>query len=71
VQQTDPAMWQMDDVARETGLSRPMIERLRGAAMFPAPDRTVGRVRNWRPETIRAWVATGNGPTTSTIEDRT
>lgn len=47
----------LNEVAGALGLSRRVIERERAAGRFPRPDRIVGRVPLWSPETIRRWVA--------------
>jgi predicted DNA-binding transcriptional regulator AlpA len=51
----------LDELAAGLGVSRSAIERERRAGRFPKPDRTIGRMPLWRPETIRAWLERG-GP---------
>lgn len=55
------ARWtvRLDEVAAALGVSRSVIERERRAGRFPKPDRTIGRIPLWKPETIRAWVDGG------------
>jgi predicted DNA-binding transcriptional regulator AlpA len=47
----------LNDVAATTGLSRRSVERERASGRFPKPDRVVGRMPLWRPETIEKWIA--------------
>jgi predicted DNA-binding transcriptional regulator AlpA len=49
----------LDEVAAAVGLSRRAIERERSAGRFPRPDRVVGRVPLWSPDTVRRWVEGG------------
>ncbi|QDV34762.1 hypothetical protein ElP_26570 [Tautonia plasticadhaerens] len=51
----------LDEVAAALGLSRRVLERERSARRFPNPDRVVGKMPLWAPETIRRWVAGGDG----------
>jgi predicted DNA-binding transcriptional regulator AlpA len=53
--------WRLNDIVEATGLSRRTIERERSAGRFPRPDKKVGKMPLWRPETIREWVAEGGG----------
>jgi predicted DNA-binding transcriptional regulator AlpA len=49
----------LEDVSRALGVSRRAIERERSAGRFPAPDRHIGRMPVWKPETIRRWLDGG------------
>jgi predicted DNA-binding transcriptional regulator AlpA len=51
--------YRLDQVARSLGVSRSAIERERRAGRFPKPDRVVGRMPLWRPETILEWLGGG------------
>jgi predicted DNA-binding transcriptional regulator AlpA len=53
--------YRMADLVELTGLSRRLLERERSAGRFPKPDRVVGRVPLWRPETITAWLSLESG----------
>jgi predicted DNA-binding transcriptional regulator AlpA len=50
----------LDEVAATVGVSRSAIERERRAGRFPKPDRIVGRMPLWRPESIRDWLERGD-----------
>jgi predicted DNA-binding transcriptional regulator AlpA len=52
----------LDEIAKALGVSRRAIERERSAGRFPPPDRTIGRMPLWRPETVRAWLEGGGRP---------
>jgi predicted DNA-binding transcriptional regulator AlpA len=49
----------LDDVAAALGVSRRTIERERWAGRFPPPDRKIGKMPVWAPETIRDWLERG------------
>jgi len=49
----------LDDVAVAIGVSRRCLERERSAGRFPPPDRRIGRLGLWRPETIDRWLSEG------------
>jgi hypothetical protein len=49
----------LDDLATALSVSRRSIERERSAGRFPLPDRVVGKMPLWSPETIRQWMAGG------------
>jgi predicted DNA-binding transcriptional regulator AlpA len=51
----------LDDLAAALGVSRRAIERERSAGRLPKPDRIIGRMPLWSPETIRRWIE-GSGP---------
>jgi predicted DNA-binding transcriptional regulator AlpA len=51
----------LDELAAALGVSRRAIERERSAGRFPPPDKVVGRMPIWSPDTIRRWVEGGNG----------
>ena len=50
----------LDEVAESIGLSRRTLERERSAGRFPPPDRIVGRMPLWTPETVRRWIEGGD-----------
>jgi predicted DNA-binding transcriptional regulator AlpA len=52
----------LDELAAALGVSRRAIERERSAGRFPRPDRIIGRMPLWSPETIRAWLEKGGRP---------
>lgn len=54
-----PLTWRLSSVAKALGISRRVLERERAAGRFPPPDRVVGRMPLWWPETVRAWLAAG------------
>ncbi len=58
----DRLAWRLEDVARAFGISRRALERERSAGRFPKPDRTIGRMPLWMPDTIREWVGGGDRP---------
>ena len=49
----------LDELAAALGVSRRAIERERSAGRFPRPDRIIGRMPLWSPETIRRWIDGG------------
>ncbi len=49
----------MNEVATSLGISRRTLERERSAGRFPRPDKTIGRMPMWIPETIREWAEGG------------
>ena len=49
----------LNEVATTIGVSRRTIERERSAGRFPKPDRTIGRMPLWSPETIARWLEGG------------
>ena len=49
----------LDELAAALGVSRRAIERERSAGRFPRPDRVVGRMPLWRPETVVGWLEGG------------
>ncbi|WP_169981226.1 helix-turn-helix transcriptional regulator [Tautonia rosea] len=51
--------YRLDELAEALGVSRRTLERLRSAGRFPKPDRVVGRMPLWAPETIRKWIEGG------------
>jgi predicted DNA-binding transcriptional regulator AlpA len=60
----DPALpdrlaLRLEELAAALGVSRRTIERERSAGRFPKPDRTIGKMPVWSPETIRRWVNGG------------
>jgi len=48
--------YRLNDLVALLGVSRRLLERERSAGRLPKPDRTIGRVLLWRPETIREWL---------------
>jgi hypothetical protein len=52
-------LWRLNRVASELDISRRALERERAAGRFPPPDKVVGRMPLWRPETIRRWIEGG------------
>ncbi len=55
-------LWRLNRVAHELDISRRALERERSAGRFPPPDRTIGRMPLWRPESIRRWIEGGGCP---------
>ena len=49
----------LDEIARALGVSRRTLERERSAGRFPLPDKFIGKMPIWCPETIRDWIAQG------------
>ena len=49
----------LDELPDTLGVSRRTIERERSACRFPPPDRVVGKMPLWSPETIRRWIEGG------------
>jgi predicted DNA-binding transcriptional regulator AlpA len=56
---TDRLALRLDDIAAALGVSRRAIERERSAGRLPKPDRKIGRMPIWSPETIRRWIEGG------------
>ena len=55
----DRLAWRLADIALALGISRRALERERSAGRFPRPDRLVGRMPLWKPDTIREWIGGG------------
>lgn len=51
--------FRLDELAEAIGVSRRTIERERSAGRFPKPDRVIGKMPLWTPETIRRWIEGG------------
>jgi predicted DNA-binding transcriptional regulator AlpA len=51
--------YRLDELADALGVSRRTLERERSAGRFPKPDRKVGKMPLWSPETIREWIGRG------------
>ena len=51
----------LDEIAAALGVSRSAVERERRAGRFPRPDRIIGRMPVWRPQTIRDWLGREGG----------
>lgn len=49
--------WTTENVATALGVSASTIRAYVARNQMPAPDRTMGNMRLWRPETIRKWHA--------------
>jgi predicted DNA-binding transcriptional regulator AlpA len=58
---SDRLALRLDEVAQSLGVARRTLDRARAAGRFPRPDVYLGRVPLWTPETIRAWIAGGDG----------
>ncbi|QEH32926.1 hypothetical protein OJF2_14110 [Aquisphaera giovannonii] len=52
----------IDDLATILKACRRIVERYRASGRLPKPDFQLGRCPRWRPETIRAWIASGGVP---------
>jgi predicted DNA-binding transcriptional regulator AlpA len=48
--------WRLEQIAKALGISRRALERERAAGRFPKPDKVIGRMPLWRPETVKAWL---------------
>lgn len=57
----DRLAYRLDELAAALGISLRSLERERSAGRLPRPDRVVGRMPLWSPETIRRWIE-GGGP---------
>ena len=53
--------WRLSAVAKALGISRRTLERERAAGRFPRPDKVIGRMPFWKPETVRRWIDEGGG----------
>jgi hypothetical protein len=51
----------IDDIVKATGLSRSAIEKARRLGVFPEPSRVVGRCPIWSVDSLKNWLAEGNG----------
>lgn len=49
--------WTTENVATALGVSASTIRAYLARNQMPAPDRTIGKMRLWRPDTIRNWHA--------------
>ncbi|QDP95157.1 MerR family DNA-binding transcriptional regulator [Microlunatus elymi] len=49
--------WTTEDVANALGVSASTIRAYLARSQMPTPDRTMGNMRLWRPETIQEWHA--------------
>lgn len=47
--------WTTEDVAAALGVASSTIRAYLARDQMPAADRTMGKMRLWRPETIREW----------------
>ena len=47
--------WTTEDVAEHLGVSASTIRAYLARDQMPDPDRRLGRLPLWRPETVRAW----------------
>jgi hypothetical protein len=59
--QVDRLTYRLDELAAALGVSRRVLERERAAGRLPRPDKVIGRMPLYRPETIRAWIERGGG----------
>jgi predicted DNA-binding transcriptional regulator AlpA len=57
--EADRLTFRLDELAAALGVSRRALERERSAGRFPKPDRIIGRMPLWTPETIRRWIEGG------------
>ena len=55
------SLWTPKDVASYLRVSVRMLERMRSTGAMPPPDVFLGRLPRYRPNTIRAWLASMNG----------
>jgi excisionase family DNA binding protein len=59
---SQPRLLSTTDVAEFLSISRRTLERMLSAGEFPAPDKRIGRMSRWRPETVDNWIEnTGGG----------
>jgi hypothetical protein len=58
----DKLLWDLNDIAALTGLSRRLLERQISAGQMPPCDLRIGRRCLWRPETVRRWIGEGGCP---------
>lgn len=50
--------WATDDVATYLGVATSTVRAYLARHQMPGPDRRIGRMALWRPESIRDWHAT-------------
>jgi hypothetical protein len=55
-------LWRLERIAFELDVSRRVLERLRSSGGFPPPDKVIGTMPLWKPETVRAWVEAQGNP---------
>lgn len=48
-------LWRKGDLVVRLGLSERTLDRMISARKFPRPDKRLGRLVFWRPETVRSW----------------
>jgi predicted DNA-binding transcriptional regulator AlpA len=54
-----PLLWGKQAIATALDISQRTLEREIAAGRFPRPDRRVGRLPRWKPETVRRWIDGG------------
>jgi hypothetical protein len=55
----EPVAVRKRQAARMVGICPRLLERLRAAGKFPAPDATAGKCPLWTRSTLEAWISAG------------